>query len=100
MQTIVELNTAFKNKANELEKKWANTPHKYEGIQQADGYEKGALDMYKAIDSLLIEDLQLHNKLLKEAEKSSNKAEVEQLKSVISYLHVRIFNLQYVKPIS
>ena len=96
----MELPIEFQNKANRIEERMANTQHKIRGVDKADGYTCGALDMYKAIDSLLIEDLQLHNKLLKEAEKSSNKAEVEQLKSVISYLHVRIFNLQYVKPIS
>lgn len=96
----MELPIEFQNKANRIEERLANTHHKIRGVDKADGYAQGALDMYKAIDSLLIEDLQLHTKLLKEAEKSSNKAETEQLKSVISYLHVRIFNLQYVKPIS
>lgn len=95
----MELPIEFQNKANRIEERLVNTEHKIRGVDKADGYAQGALDMYKAIDSLLIEDLQLHTNLLKKAEKAKNKVEIEQLKSVISYLHARIFNLQYVKPL-
>ena len=72
----MELNTAFKNKANELEKKWANTPHKYEGIQQADGYEKGATDMLNAIEKML-------NNMLQDLYTPEEK---EGIKDVLKYL--------------
>jgi hypothetical protein len=85
----MELPIEFQNKADQLD---------YDKSERG-AYLFGATDMYKSIDSLLMEDLDLHTKLLKKAEKSSNKAEIEQLKSVISYLQVRIFNLQYVKPL-
>jgi hypothetical protein len=73
----MELPIEFQNKANALESKWANTPHKYEGIQQADGYEQGALDMLKAVEAML-------NNMLQDLYTPEEK---EGIKDVLKYLH-------------
>jgi hypothetical protein len=93
----MELPIEFQNKANALESKWANTPHKYEGIQQADGYEQGALDMLKAVEAMLkeslhIEKININFDIFNKAEQDKTGGKIE----AISYL---LTNLQSIKPL-
>jgi hypothetical protein len=93
----MELNTAFKNKANELEKKWANTPHKYEGINLADGYERGAKDVLTAVEALIKETL--HTAKINSNFDIFNAAEQSKLSGQIEAMGNLLTNLQSIKPL-
>jgi hypothetical protein len=95
----MELNTAFKNKANKLEKKWANTPHKYEGIQQADGYEKGAADMLNAVEAIYETDLNIWEEKRAVAIRNDDLSGEKRANAIILYITQKLSDLQSIKPL-
>jgi hypothetical protein len=93
----MELPIEFLNKANAFESKWANTPHKQDGINLADGYEKGAKDMLNAVEAMLkeslhIEKININFDIFNKAEQDKTGGKIE----AISYL---LTNLQSIKPL-
>jgi hypothetical protein len=95
----MELPIEFKNKANALESKWANTPHKYEGIQQADGYEQGALDMLNAVEAIYETDLNIWEEKRAVAIRNDDFSGEKRANAIILYITQKLSDLQSIKPL-
>jgi len=94
----MELPIEFQNKANALESKWANTPHKYEGIQQADGYEQGALDILNAVEAML---KTRHQQCMDALDLGTTKKSESHIRAMygLAYIDQILSDLQSIKPL-
>jgi hypothetical protein len=95
----MELPIEFQNKANKIEERLANTEHKIRGVDKADGYTQGALDMLKAVEAIYETDLNIWEEKRAVAIRNDDFSGEKRANAITLYIKQKLSDLQSIKPL-